>query len=53
MRTVIFLGLVFVARAINPDREYHESGAVILFIAMMMDVIEFIQKVFFKGGKND
>lgn len=48
MRTVIFIGLIFVGRAINPEKQIHEAVVIIMLIAMLMDVIEFLHTVFFK-----
>lgn len=49
MRTAIFLGLTAIADAINKDWLKHEAvrtGAIILLIMMLMDILDFIKNQF-------
>lgn len=54
MRTVIFLGLVSIADAINPNW-YGDSGRVEVFFAItlgviiVMDITEYLKKIFFNN----
>ena len=48
MRTVIYLGLIAIADAINKDwfaKETVTFMVIILFIALFMDIAEFLKKM--------
>ena len=53
MRTAIFLGLILVARAINPEHLLHDNVIHFTIALMVMDAIEFIHRIFFKRDQNN
>ena len=48
MRTAIFLGLIYIAKAICLEvvTDKADSLAIILIVFMIMDVVEFMKKMF-------
>ena len=47
MRTAIFLGLIFVAKAINNDSisEIWSKLAIIITVMILADIIDFVKKI--------